>query len=67
MGKKMKQHRFVARIDNNLWNDFTRVIKLQRSTTSINAAVNEGMSLYRDVLLERITKQRKRRETLRNI
>ena len=62
----MKQHKFLARIEKGLWNDLTRVNKTL-GNINYNSSINEGIRLFRDAMLEKISKQRRRRETLNNI
>jgi hypothetical protein len=60
------KHRFVARIDNNLWNDLKKIKKTMGNTSSINTSINESIRLFRDSMMDKISKQRRRRESLNN-
>ena len=57
-------HDYAARIDYDLWMDCLRVKQLDAATTSINALVNEGLKMVRDIKMQEITAQRKQRNTL---
>ena len=59
-------HEYAARIDYDLWEDMTKVKKLDAGTTSINSLVNEGLRMVRDQKMEQISQQRRRRESLSN-
>ena len=60
------KHRFVARIDSNLWNDLKKIKKTMGNTSSINTSSNESIRLFRDNMMDKISKQRRRRESLNN-
>ena len=57
------KHRFVARIDSNLWNDLKKIKKTMGNTSSINTSINESIRLFRDNMMDKISKQRRRRES----
>ena len=48
------KHRFVARIDSNLWNDLKKIKKTMGNTSSINTSINESIRLFRDNMMDRI-------------
>ena len=60
------KHRFVARIDSNLWKDLKKIKKTMGNTSSINTSINESIRLFRDNMMDKISKQRRRRESLNN-
>jgi hypothetical protein len=60
------KHDYAARIDYDLWKDVNRIKELDAGTTSINSMVNEGLRLVKDLKMEQIATNRKRRESLSN-
>lgn len=60
------KHDYAARIDYDLWKDVNRIKELDAGTTSINSLVNEGLRLIKDLKMEQIANNRKRRESLSN-
>ena len=61
------KHDYAARIDYDLWMDCLRVKELDGGTTSINALVNEGLTLVRDRKMQEIATQRKQRNSLQSM
>ena len=61
------KHDYAARIDYDLWMDCLRVKELDGGTTSINALVNEGLKLVRDIKMQEIATQRKQRNSLQSM
>ena len=49
------KHRFVARIDNNLWNDLKKIKKTMGNTSSINTSINESIRLFEDNMMDKMS------------
>tara|TARA_Y100001934_G_scaffold276216_1_gene372244 strand:- start:481 stop:675 length:195 start_codon:yes stop_codon:yes gene_type:complete len=59
-------HNYAARIDYNLWCDMNKIMEHDAGTTSMNSMLNEGLRVIRDMKMDNIAQQRKRRESLSN-
>ena len=59
----MREHTYLTRIKDETWNDLQR-IKEQLDGQSINSLINQSLRMFRDVKMQEIAENKRRRNSL---
>ena len=59
----MREHTYLTRIKDETWNDLLN-IKKQLDGQSINSLINQSIRMFRDVKMQEIAENKRRRNSL---